>query len=164
MFSTNYSTLEDAWNMDLTGGAMAVKKPKKSKKSVAKDPICDLYEQGTAGYAGSPSVAYSEEDLIEYVNSTVAAAPYNKNETQKPMPEYRQEHPDVIVNGPQSEAHATGAEDAGDITDFMNYLDKTNTSQKLNNNTVMDIGVYILSGVILIFMMEQFVRIGTMMR
>ena len=160
LFSTNYSTLEDAWSMDLTGGAMAVKKTKKSKKQVAKDPICELYEQGNAGYAGSPSAAFSEEDLIEYVNN---AAPYNKNDSQPAMPEYRQEHPQVVIG--DSVQQTQEQEDHHDIADFMGYLDKTTGgSGKVSSSSVMDIGVYILSGVLLIFMMEQFVRIGTQLR
>lgn len=173
LFSTNYSTLEDAWNMDLTGGAMNLKKTKKSKKSSSssaqvKDPICDLYEQGAAGaqYAGSPNNAYSEEDLIEYVNN-VHAAPYNKNEFQKPMPESRQENPQVVVDQSDKIADVPAAkDDQEDMHDFMNYLEKTTESSKgnISNAALFDVGVYILSGVILIFILEQFVKIGMMMR
>ena len=55
-----------------------------------------------------------------------------------------------------------------DVLEFLSYIDKTNTVERdMRNNTIIplaDIGLYLISGIILIFMMEQFVKLGLSMR
>jgi len=245
-FSASYSSLEEAWGES----SIAPKKNKKiPKKSVTfKDPVCQLYEN-----AGSPSNAYTENDILEYVNSTTAGpATYSRakfaksqpvtrdvynqyvainapppvglqpsnmdpneslpqwsdpvssqwtdpgvlqsvedpKQTQWVDPSIMQEVPRQQVETPsappeddapsappaslesQEEAppppiRASKQEEDNDVIEFLSYMEKNAQSSSTNTKDIMvfaDIGLYILSGIILIFMMEQFVKIGLSMR
>jgi len=195
-FSASYSSLEEVWGES----SIAPKKNKKiPKKSVSyKDPICQLYE------TGSPSSAYTENDLLEYVNSTTSGPDnysranfarsqpitrdvYNQyvavntqsvpSEKDKLQEEDRpstpdQPTPEAATQPPQQQQnkhHHThhDDDDDSDIIDFMGYMDKNASNLSNSVNKVMpyaDISLYILSGIILIFMMEQFVKVGLALR
>jgi hypothetical protein len=51
------------------------------------------------------------------------------------------------------------------ILDFNDYLDEMNGISEQKNNTMIypDLCLYLISGVVLIFMMEQFIKIGMLL-
>lgn len=175
-FSANYSSLDEVW------GDAYMKKPKKTgTKTKPKDPICELYEMG------SPSKAYTETDLIEYVNSYVPGDAYSKVDYSKQMqPKTRGDSQNINAGGvgscqstslphvPQAKDEVKQLEvpavvpiqdDSDDVLDFMGYMDKSFGSHSSSITTPMgDIALYIVSGIILIFMMDQFVKLGMAMR
>jgi len=188
-FSASYSSLEEVWGES----SIAPKKNKKiPKKSVSfKDPVCQLYETGSA------SSAYTENDLLEYVNSTTSGPEtysranfaksqpitrdvYNQyvsinsqsqSDSEEPQaPASLQEEPSSPPPPPPSKPILKSQQeddDHSDIIDFMGYMDKNASNLSNSVNKVIpyaDIALYILSGIILIFMMEQFVKVGMALR
>ncbi len=218
-FSASYSSLEEAWG----DSSIAPRKNKRvPKKSVTtKDPICQLYES-----SGSPSSAYTENDILEYVNSTTAGpATYSRAKFGKSQPISRDVYnqyvaintptndvanvppqwsdPTVLIGDnstpkideeedtqftaslppPQTSDNSedddtmtykkqeimqpskpSKQEDDNDVIEFLSYIDKNASSSPKDIMVFADIGLYILSGIILIFMMEQFVKVGLAMR
>lgn len=201
-FSANYSSIDEVWGDNFT--LSAKKREKRNNRKLVKDPVCDLYDLGS-----SPSKAYTDVELMEYINGTGGADPsYSKIEfmnklspprrtvndlappsdiqipiesppTQyQPPQEYQQElyEPSITVQQPEPSYDKNVSntniknirQKDDDVLEFLSYIDKTNTVERdMRNNTIIplaDIGLYLISGIILIFMMEQFVKLGLSMR
>jgi len=150
-FSNNYSSLEEAWGLDnFPSGYPSTKKSnKKPKKN--RDPACELYELG-----GSPSRAYNDMDVMNVVAPPSRAREVPENFDESPAPPKPPSNPLPID------------EDDDDMSEFIGYVDKKVDMQRTKAADVVlpyaDIGLYLISGIILIFMMEQFIKIGMMMR
>lgn len=151
--STNYSSLEEVW-----GETFSQKKKEKRKKVV--DPICELYEMGNNN-------GYTENDLVSYANSYFDR--HDKNVYQRPVNDtYTRERPVKHVN----------VRSNGDIEDEKEFADNTPPPTRISNPSHMhydeeeyapkfafiDLLLYIVSGIILIFVMEQFVKIGMLLQ
>jgi hypothetical protein len=208
-FSANYSSLDEVWGDGFAGAT--TKKSKKSgggstgSRKWPKDPLCELYELGS-----SPSKAYTENDIMEYVNSAGGGADnYSKVDfVQSPMPESREpleirepmesvrepgesmesaREPSESAREPIEPVHAPRqaqesddeeeyakaaappppppAQNQDDVMDFMGYIDKKMAEEKAKRPTnplmpLADVSLFVISGIILIFMMEQFVKVG----
>jgi len=169
--STNYSSLEEVW-----GDTFSQKKKEKRKKVV--DPICELYEMGNNN-------GYTENDLVNYANSYFDR--HDKNVYQRPVNDtYTRERPVKHIS-----VRSNG--DVEDDKDFIdtdhspsppprishpNHSNHSNHSNHPNhpNHTnydeeeyapkfaFIDLLLYIVSGIILIFVMEQFVKIGMLLQ
>lgn len=152
--STNYSSLEEVW-----GETFSQKKKEKRKKVV--DPICELYEMGNNN-------GYTENDLVSYANSYFDR--HDKNVYQRPVNDtYTRERPVKHVS----------VRSNGDIEDEKEFVDTIDTTPRMSHpsHTVnydeedytpkfafIDLLLYIVSGIILIFVMEQFVKIGMLLQ
>jgi len=170
-FSNSYSSIEEAWGMD-NFGAAPVKTKKKAKKA-ARDPICDLYELGA-----SPNRAYNELDVMNVVNNprsvpSQASAPSIDMDDMEmsqppPSPPLRAPAPPPPQSRQPPPKPFDDDEDDDDMSEFIGYIDKKTSSQRKEASNMVfpmaDIGLYIISGILLIFMMEQFIKIGMMMR
>lgn len=160
MFSNSYSSLEEAWGIDPT-----TKKTKSSKRSkTQRDPICELYELGVGS---SPSRAYTEMDVM---NAIGPATRPSASMMQQREPEL-DDPVDVIAPSVQKQAKPAPmpvSEDDDDMSEFIGYIDKRVSEQRKTAEQAVlpyaDVGLYMISGVILIFMMEQFIKIGMAMR
>jgi hypothetical protein len=155
--STNYSSLEEVW-----GDTFSQKKKEKKKKVV--DPICELYEMGNNN-------GYTENDLVNYANSYYDRHDkhdkYDKNLYQRPVNDtYTRERPVKRVN----------VQTRGDIEEEKEFVD-TDMTPRISPMThtfdeeeyapkfaFIDLLLYIVSGIILIFVMEQFVKIGLLLQ
>lgn len=169
-FSNSYSSLEEAWGMDnFPTGYPNPKKTKKQKKP--RDPICELYEMGS-----SPSRAYNELDVMNVVNqpSRMQSREPELADTieVEPQPE-PPKRASVITKPasqqrPQPQPQPFDEDEEDDMSEFIGYIDKKVHAQRESAARVIlpyaDIGLYMISGVLLIFMMEQFIKIGMMMR
>lgn len=161
-FSNSYSSLEEAWGLD--NFASGYPKKKKTKKAM-RDPICDLYEMGS-----SPSRAYNELDVMNVVNQKPSAMQQREPELEEPieveLPPMKEKKPPT--KPPVSKHVEEGDGDDDDMSEFIGYIDKkVGDARKAATNMVFpiaDVGLYMISGIILIFMMEQFIKIGMMMR
>lgn len=171
--STNYSSLEEVWGETFNPS----QKPKKEKKKKVHDPICELYEMGNNN-------GYNDNDIVSYANNylTENTEKYDKTSHQRSMNDQEREKPvrevvvshersmydvsdnDDIVEGKKHEAfqqplryfkekHSMPEDDDDDL----------NTSTT-SNFAFIDLLLYIVSGIILIFVMEQFVRIGLLLQ
>lgn len=154
--STNYSSLEEVW-----GETFSHNKKKEKRKKVV-DPICELYEMGNNN-------GYTENDLVSYANSYFDR--HDKNLYQRPVNDtYTRERPVKHVS----------VRSNGDIDDEKEFSDSTPPSPpRMSNPThtmnydeddftpkfaFIDLLLYIVSGIILIFVMEQFVKIGMLLQ
>lgn len=159
--STNYSSLEEVW-----GETFSVKKKEKRKKVV--DPICELYEMGNNN-------GYTENDLVSYANSYFDR--HDKNVYQRPVNDtYTRERPVKNIS----------VRSNGDVEDEKEFIDTippqspqspqsppriphpihTNYDEEdyTPKFAFIDLLLYIVSGIILIFVMEQFVKIGMLLQ
>ena len=159
-FSAHYSSLDEVWG---DGFSVANKKSKKSSasKRYQKDPVCELYELG-----GSASKAYTENDIMEYVNSAGATDNYSKVDFMNKMSIKSREAEELppqieeteIVKVPKPYVPKRVEED--DVLEFMGYMDKASKPITSSSIPLADLSLYVISGIILIFMMEQFVKVG----
>ena len=172
MFSNSYSTLEEAWGVDTSSKKTRSRSSSKSAKM--RDPICELYELGA-----SPSRAYTEMDVMNAIGTpsrqvASGAAPLPPSMMQSREPEL-DEPIEVVQNQARppttrapKEVEPAPVDDDDDMSEFLGYIDKQVTKERKEAaNAVLpnaDIGLYMISGVILIFMMEQFIKIGMAMR
>lgn len=164
-FSNNYSSIEEAWGMDNFGAAPV--KTKKKPKKTPRDPICDLYELGA-----SPNRAYNELDVMNVVN-TQRSQPVNNQSSSMDIDDVEVSPPQsrVVPPPPQRQQPSIKTyedDDDDDMSEFIGYIDKKTSSQRKEASNMVfpmaDIGLYIISGILLIFMMEQFIKIGMMMK
>ncbi len=160
-FSASYSSLDEVWGSDLKPKKKSVPKKPTPPQIMPKDPFCELYD------ISNSSKAYSENELMEYVNSATAGFDnYSKVEFSKSVPPSRDDPvPPQKIVPTKTPKHVDEDDDEDDVLDFMGYMEKkTNETINKANLPFADYGLYILSGIILIFMMEQFVKIGVAMR
>jgi hypothetical protein len=178
VLSTNYSTLEEVWGESFSSTQKGKKDKKKDKKAV--DPICQLYEMGN-------NSGYTENDIVSYANTYFDK--YDKTKHQRTMNDDEgvlpRERPTrhVVINENKN------AYDTSDDLDeplheiqetrrelprrelprghkkesSSNYYDEDLEESK-PSFAFIDLLLYIVSGIILIFVMEQFVKIGLLLQ
>lgn len=160
VINTSYSSIEEAWADSYLSPSLQ-KKPKKKRQPPQADPICDLYN--------SRDLAYDDTDIVSYANKF-----YEKSQYQHPMMEQREmpktihidasEPDEVPVSAPyQEEEMPTRPRERVYYDTKEGYDDEEHYETKSNNMDYFDIILYIISGILLIFMMEQFVRIGMLL-
>lgn len=171
--STNYSSIEEVW-----GDTFNASQKKREKKKKVIDPICELYEMGN-------NSGYSENDLITYANEYYEK--YDKSKYQKNInddhrspSEYR-ERPErkVVIKEDKNVYDVTEKDDAPYYytsrqtkpivekrTENVKPKFVNEDYEEANGNSfaVIDLILYIISGIILIFVMEQFVKIGLLLQ
>lgn len=163
VFNTGYSTLEEAWADNYLSPQLQQKKSKKKRS----DPICDLYNMGNPHYP--------ENDMISFANKYYEQ--YEKAKYQKPMMLEREPAPIQMPSDNHSrQVQVQEERDEFPEADYAleremaaarppqrpRYTEAFSDPVHQVNQTFLfyDIVLYIISGVLLIFMMEQFVRLG----
>lgn len=184
VYNTGYSTLEEAWADSYLAPNLQKKKNRK-KQPPQTDPLCDLYEMGNGHY--------TENDLLSFANKYYEKhdkAKYQKpmmNDSEHPREEKRyvdvgeDEDPVENIRIPERlperqelpdqdyalQKEMAAAKKAKDDRMYFNtreyYVDDDQFESRNNNFNMYDVVLYIISGIILIFMMEQFVKIGMLM-
>lgn len=173
--NTNYSSLEEVW-----GDAPASSKPRDVKDTKRKerrdkrerteqptkvtDPICELYEMGN--YRG-----YNENDIIHFANEyhdkyleKENSRGYTKyiddeDDQQDYQQEYNQDRDDIREPPKQFKSVGKNPEQAKKT-----YRPIIEEPPIQNEFAFIDLLLYIVSGIILIFVMEQFVKIGLLLQ
>jgi hypothetical protein len=173
--STNYSTLEEVWGESFSSS----QKSKKEKKKKVADPICQLYEMGN-------NSGYTENDIVSYANDYFEK--YDKTKHQKTMNEGEGVMPRArpsqhVIVSDKKNVYDTSVDD-DETEDIMHEESKEKPRRSFKKNNIhtnishheedtdeskpsfafIDLLLYIVSGIILIFVMEQFVKIGLLLQ
>ena len=187
--STNYSSLDEVWGESFSPS----QKPKKEKKKKVHDPICELYEMGNnSGYNENDIISYANNYFDKYDktpyqrsmnNDVVGHESVMPNHEYEPKPEPRERQVREVAISESRRAYDVTDQD--DITEkpiqptmrspkekfqssrYRNYADddeENETSSGMTNFAFIDLLLYIVSGIILIFIMEQFVKIGLLLQ
>lgn len=138
--NTTYSYLEEAW-----GETFEKTKKSKSKK---RDATCDTFAKSMAKF----------DDIMDVYATPPSSEYYDKTEfsrTQRHLPDTDAEDRETEVKTLRPNMSSKQ-----DYRDHFEELPTRTTDDKLH----LDFGMYLFSGVILIFIMEQFVQIGLNMR
>lgn len=186
--STNYSTLEEVWGESF-GPASRTKKEKRKK---VPDPICELYEQGNnngytendlVSYANSYFEKYDKYDKSKYsksMNDSNDVLPHPARERPMRRVEISAQHRDYDLTDEDNErAHVKEQYEAYMPTPSTSRSESARPSiQTIKRHVIdeddehssnsgfafIDLLLYIVSGIILIFVMEQFVKIGLLLQ
>jgi hypothetical protein len=188
--NTNYSSLEEVWG-DLPSSSKQrdskdsnKRKERKDKRERTEqppkvvDPICELYEMGN--YRG-----YNENDIINFANDyhdkyleKDSNRAHNKHfddeDDQQEYREYTQDHEkgyekeyekENTRNQPmQSKTLERNVEQHHRSASKTQHRPVFEEDTKQNEFAFIDLLLYIVSGIILIFVMEQFVKIGLLLQ
>lgn len=171
--NTNYSSLEEVW-----GDTTSVERTKSAERSTKRkdkkdrrerqesvkivDPICELYEMGN--YRG-----YTENDIVNYANeyhdryfekggtrpNEKVVRNYDDDNDMYQQTEDDEPRPPINKHTVRSIPKRKYVVDDEDIQP---------SSRQVNEFAFIDLLLYIISGVILIFVMEQFVKIGILLQ
>lgn len=180
--SANYSSLDEVWGDAFNSSS----KPKKEKRKKIVDPICDLYQMGN-------NTGYSDNDLVSYANNYFDKhdkTTYNRTMNNHVNDYVRsQEDTDVLPKRERPVRQVTISDDREtyDVTDdddvqveeepkmknqpkeqFYSSRYYNDDNEEPENTTThfafIDLLLYVISGIILIFVMEQFVKIGLLLQ
>jgi hypothetical protein len=188
--STNYSSLEEVWGDNFnptnkTGG-------KKEKKKKVIDPICELYEMGNNnGYTENDLVHYANSYLENYDKTSYSRgmnSVSNEEEKMHPHSDPR-ERPQrrVAISSNRAKYDVSSNDDEDEMTTYVEEdqhrfaKNKRSSPRHIKKEEIesydddysdssnkkfafIDLLLYIVSGIILIFVMEQFVRIGLLLQ
>lgn len=187
--STNYSSLDEVWGESFNPS----QKPKKDKKKKVHDPICELYEMGNNnGYNDNDIVSYANNYFEKY-DKTPYQRSMNNDRTQhdEVLPRQDREKPvrEVAISSTRDVYDVSDEDDIVERKEAFQqslptryFVDKNQHSNKKpkhyveendddevetspsNGFAFIDLILYIISGIILIFMMEQFVKIGLLLQ
>jgi hypothetical protein len=144
--NTNYSYLEEAWP--------ELDKPKKTKtkKREQKEAQCDSFAKSMAKFDDIMDV-YAQPPNSEYYNKI----PFSR--TQDHLPE-------TDAEDRESVRHVQIPKVPKEVLDH--YYEEPQIPKEIfvqsDDKIHLDFGMYLFSGVLLIFIMEQFVQIGLNMR
>lgn len=182
--SANYSSLDEVWGESFNSSSKTTKKEKR-KKIV--DPICDLYQMGN-------NSGYNDNDIVNYTNNYFEKydkTPYqrtmndNINVNDDVMPKkYSRERPvrEVSITDDRQTYDVSDSDDIPETHEaVVKYTPKQKPTEKFlpsryyqddneepetttNNVAFVDLLLYVISGIILIFVMEQFVKIGLLLQ
>jgi hypothetical protein len=184
--NTNYSSLDEVWGdtQTITASSKNTKRKEKREKRdrfeppKVVDPICELYEMGN--YRG-----YNENDIINYANEYhdkyfekehtrphVAASHANGNRSYEDDydnedKDYRQQETKPETNQHERDAPTPNYHQERPESYRKNkvrYVDDDEPTKEHNEFAFIDLLLYIVSGIILIFVMEQFVKIGLLLQ
>lgn len=193
VINTAYSSIEEAWaDSYLSPSLQKNKSSKKSSKTTKpslppiKDPICDLYEMG--GHDDADLVKFANSYFETHEKSKFQKPRMLEREPQPKVieidvPEDLSFGAPVRASKPQAlpepvhddDNSDNGSDDEPALSSTqrnMMYYDAKEPYQsdddewtkKNKDFNHFDLALYIISGIILIFMMEQFVKLGAMMR
>lgn len=170
--NTSYSSLEEVWGESFGPS----NKSKKEKKKKVVDPICELYEMGNNN-------GYTENDLVSFANSYYdkrKSDEYNRtmNDSDDVIPRERDirnvavyknknmydvtDHDDVDYT--RHEPVHTNPKRLEKNNHAYNSFEDDDENEHRNGFAFIDLLLYIVSGIILIFVMEQFVKIGLLLQ
>jgi hypothetical protein len=150
----DFATLDEAWGQPhVQSPAAANKKPKKNKTKSKLEPICAL---------SNPTEL--EDVMEEYYYA--GGAPYDKNpysrtqraldDTDAPAREVAPQNVEIVEPEPEPEREPQKTKTAPQTT--------TAKTQMPDTSQVMEMIIYVSSGILLIFMMEQFIQLGVQLR
>ena len=180
--SANYSSLDEVWGESYNSSG----KPKKEKRKKIVDPICDLYQMGN-------NTGYTDNDLVSYANNYFEKydkTPYNRTmnnhvkdqDDNDVLPkQYNRERPvrQVAISDDRETYDVTDIDDvqfeqepkvtkqqAKEQFYASRYYndDDEEPENTTTNFAFIDLLLYVISGIILIFVMEQFVKIGLLLQ
>lgn len=180
--SANYSSLDEVWGEAFSSSS----KPKKEKRKKIVDPICDLYQMGNNN-------GFNDNDLVSYANNYFEKydkTPYNRTindhvniqeDTDVLPKQYPRERPvrQVTISDDRetydvSEVDDVPFEQEPKIKNHQAkeqffpskyYNDEDEEPENTTTNfAFIDLLLYVISGIILIFVMEQFVKIGLLLQ
>jgi hypothetical protein len=180
--NTNYSSLDEVWGdtQAITSSSKNAKRKDKREKrerfepQKVVDPICELYEMGN--YRG-----YNENDIINYANEYHDK--YFEKEHNRPHANINRSYEDDYENEDkdykQQESKTDTPPPTPTPTPTQNYhqerpesyrkskvrfVDDDEPIKEHSDFAFIDLLLYIVSGIILIFVMEQFVKIGLLLQ
>lgn len=166
VLTTGYGFLDEVWSDPYLNPQLKKEKKKKLKQQTpiqTEDPICTLYEMGQNNRVDNDllefaNTYYDKYDKSNYQNPQMLnrEKPIYYNETNE---EHMEEHEEEDVILPrQREVNTNTSRVYYDTKE--NYANRDNQD---NSFDYMDLILYIISGIILIFMMEQFVKLGMLL-
>lgn len=184
--STNYSSLDEVWGESFNPS----QKSKKEKKKKIHDPICELYEMGNNnGYNDNDIVNYANNYFERYDKTPFQRTMNDHVATQQSFAHTEREKPtrEVVVTATRSDYDVSDTDDVAHhakpttakkepfqqpIQYFSKgskgrYNDDDEEESDLSSPSgfaFIDLLLYIISGIILIFVMEQFVKIGLLLQ
>jgi hypothetical protein len=185
--STNYSSLDEVWGETVSTS----QKPKKEKRKKIVDPICDLYQMGNnGGFNDNDIVNYANTYFEKYDKTPYQRSMNNDvvgHESDVMPQQYMRERPvrEVVISSDKQMYDVTDDDDVSVIEQppqvvkpqvqkslpkekfqSMRYFndDEDEPEQTTNNFAFIDLLLYVISGIILIFVMEQFVKIGLLLQ
>lgn len=185
--SANYSSLDEVWGEAFNPS----NKPKKEKRKKIVDPICDLYQMGNnSGYSDNDLVSYANNYFEKYdktpYNRTINDH-VNIHEDTDVLPKQYRERPvrQVTVSDdretydvsevddvpfeqePKFTQHQSASNQQAKEQFFASRYYNDDDEEPENTTTnfaFIDLLLYVISGIILIFVMEQFVKIGLLLQ
>lgn len=179
--SANYSSLDEVWGESFNSSS---NKPKKEKRKKVVDPICDLYQMGN-------NTGYNDNDLVSYANNYFEKydkTPYNRTmnghvqikdtDEDDVLPKREKPVRQVSFSDDREMYDVSDADDVPIVSEpkvkqspkeqFFSskyYHDDDDEPNNTSTNfAFIDLLLYVISGIILIFVMEQFVKIGLLLQ
>lgn len=191
--STNYGYIEEVWSNQYLAPQLQ-KKQKKQRPPPQNDPICDLYEMGQNHYQESDIISYANSyndrpDKAKFQKSAMKkrekvkfaeidetrdiydavdideVPPMRLKQADIPVDHYEEmmpeeEAPEDTMPPPLIRERPPATKQRSQNYDVEGFEVESRDGQF----NYLDVILYIISGVILIFMMEQFVKIGAMLQ
>jgi hypothetical protein len=191
--NTGYSTFEEAWGEPFLSPNLQKKKKKKQTYEDQSDPICDLYAMGNNNYNDNDIVSYANQFYDKYDKSQYQKPMMKNRERENPkmvdvrdgsVYAYGAPYAETIqlpsTSAPRPQENVETEEEVEipqlrrpaprqdpnvlrETQEFYMGEEDPDYYHKDSAFNMMDIILYILSGIILIFMMEQFVKIGMLL-
>ena len=185
--NTNYSTLEEAWGTNFVNN-----KGSKKKKKFVQDPLCDLYAKKNLRmrkpYSDDVEPSGVDDSMYGLFNKNFSSR--NTTAGGSKMARTPQYKP-VAIDGIDSDTHDAVAIDDDDAY-LEKYLDEDAAAVAVDNeisqvqrrrqaaylrdqeqarrleaeldrDKLIDLGLYIASGILMIFTMEQVLQLGIRM-
>lgn len=182
VFSTSYSSIDEVWENSYLSPKI---QKKDKKKNVRSDPICELYETGSS-YNENDLISYANKYYEQHEKAKYQKPMMNMEAEPREMnPKYIEvtgdkAAPEVHYDSDvEQELNKRVFKEQRIETPSRDYLlerdmamskpvkeyfvDDDDFEKRNNNFNLFDVVLYIISGIILIFMMEQFVKIGMLM-
>lgn len=163
VLNVNYSSLDEVW------GEPPSKPKRKEKKKEAEarkvvDPICELYEMGN--YRG-----YTENDIISYANEYLEKQNPARGSWQQEgstskhidLDDVERDDVSVVADTVREPVPRPKREAFNPPPQRRVYHDEEVYSSR-QDFAFIDLLLYVISGIILIFAMEQFVKIGILLQ
>lgn len=167
VLNVNYSSLDEVWGEP---PSKSKRKEKKKETEVRKlpDPICELYEMGNyRGYTENDIVSFANE-YLEKQNPSRGSGTWQQDDDKriKQLENDDDRDDESLVHPPPREIPRPKRESfTPPPPPHHNYHDddeQVYTSRQ--DFAFIDLLLYIISGIILIFAMEQFVKIGILLQ
>lgn len=187
--SANYSSLDEVWGESFNSSG----KTKKEKRKKIVDPICDLYQMGNnSGYNDTDLINYTNNyfekyDKTPYQRSMNDHIQENVQDDNVMPKRYSREKPirEVTISDDRQTYDVTDDDDIQEPQQENRVEKKYTQKQKpterflpsryfnddddepesnTSNVAFIDLLLYVISGIILIFVMEQFVKIGLLLQ